>query len=511
MNRALLTLIAIGMLAAGCTDNTARAFQEGQTAQNLLDAGNLPAARNAIARALALRGDQVDLLLLEGRIRYRMQDYGGAFDSYNMALALDPNNTEALQAVSQIGASTGHERESTAATEQILALDPNNVAALLVRGVRQLNRRDYAGVNATGDRMLAIDPQSEPGLVLKARGLSLLGQGAAATALLSDGLKRRGPTQMVVTALLENARDQHDAELMINQFRLLGDLVPRNADLTIDETNVQYKRGNLNAARARGWALLAENGTKEAAMQRLSDLWTEYDKAPLTPQQLARLSAQGAAPARLMAARFYLANGDAKTAAGLVGSLGGDDAAGVRARIAYVTSNGNDVAAAEQVLTRDETNCDALGVRAAAAVRRGRPADGVVAAQVMATECPDSDGYDLLAQAYRAQDQKAGVRRAYLEWIRIRPLAAQPVARYVTWLIANGEPDEAIGVARRLTQRAPAKPSSWQLLKAVCTRASQAVCVAEANAGAAEAARNFAIDLPPGERRVNPLLGNSWQ
>ena len=505
----MILLATAGLALGGCADKTKKAYAEAATAQALLEAGDLPGARAAISRALALRGDQADLLVLDGRIRYQMQDYGGSFDSYNLALSIDPNQPEALQAVSQIGAQTGHERESIAATEKILSLDPNNAPALLVTGVRQLTKRDFAGAIATGERMLKADPKSEAGLVLKARGMFQAGQQPEALALLRQGIEQLGQTQMIVTALLESAREQGDADLMIEQYRALSGLVPKNADLAIDEANVQYKRGLKDEARARGWALLTDNGNNADAVQRLADVWTEYDKSPLTPDEIAKLASEGAAPARLTLARFYLTNGDAKTANTLVGNLPGDDAAGVRARIAYAT--GGDTAAAEDVLSRDDKNCDALAVRAGSAIQNGKPADGVIASQVIAAECPDRDGYALLAQAYRAKGEEGGVRRAFVDWLNAQPLSAVPVARYAEWLIATGDGGQAIAIVRRLTQRAPAKISSWQMLGAICVRASQPACVQEAKTGEAAARKNFALDLPPGERRPNPLLGNSWR
>ena len=96
----------------------------------------------------------------------------------------------------------------------------------------------------------------------------------------------------------------------------------------------------------------------------------------------------------------------------MLGDLPGDDAAGLRARIGYLGGAGT--GAAEQVLGRDDKNCDALAVRADDATRRGRAENAVTAAQVIASECPDRDGYDLLARAYRAKGEQAGVRRAYL-------------------------------------------------------------------------------------------------
>lgn len=507
----LTAFTLLGAVLAGCSDNTARAFAEGQKANTLFQAGDLPGAHAAITRALALRGDQVDLLLLDGRIKFKLGDYGGSFNSYSLVLAIDSMNGEALSAVSQMGTSLGAETEAASAADRILTMEPKNVQAMLVKGLQALNRRDHVGAGAIADRMLAVDPQDETAVAIKARALVLAGEEAKATALLNEQVKRKGPTQMIATALLETARDKGDADLMARQFRTLDGIVPNNVDLTVDEANVQYKRGRTDLARAKGWALIAKHGGDHVAMERLGDLWTEYDPKPLTPEQLAELAGKGPTPARLMAARHYLGAGDTATARQLVGTLLGFEPSGLRVRIGYQAGEAGADGAAEQVLADDKTNCDALTVRGWAALGRHRPNDAVTAAQVVTAECPDRDGYELLARAYDAKGEEAGVRRAFLAGIAARPLSTPAAAGYVDWLMAHRRAGLAADIARSLTQRAPAKVSAWRLLKAVCVRAPALGCVAEASSGEAAARRNFAIDLPPGERRPNPLLGNSWR
>jgi tetratricopeptide (TPR) repeat protein len=507
--------LAAALLAttlSGCSNSTSKAYAEAQNAQALLDAGDLVGAKLAMARALAIRDDQIDLLLLDGRIKVRMKDFPAAFDSYNLALAIDPNQPEALQGVSQIGASLGRERESNEATDRILALNPSDAPALLVKGIQQLTLRKFAEAQASGEALLKIDPRSEGGQVLRARAIFMLGRQAEALTLLREAAKTIGSTQMIVTALLECARDEGDSQLMFEQFRLLSQLIPHNVDLTLDEANVAYKRGDRDLARSRDWALITENGDDYEAMRRLSEFWTEYDAAPLDAGRIDTLATEGAVPARLMAARHYLGVGDTATAAKLVGSLLGYDAAGLRVRIGFAKGETGSVGAAEQVLAADKTNCDALVVRAAEAMRAKRPADAVIAAQVIAAECSDrDDGFVLLAEAYQSSGNDAGVRRAYLEGIRVRPLSTLLVRRYVDWLIAKDRGDSAVDFARRLTQRAPAKVSAWKLFESTCSRVPGSDCIAEARDGGVLASKDFVIDLPPGERRTNPLLGNSWR
>ena len=117
----------------------------------------------------------------------------------------------------------------------------------------------------------------------------------------------------------------------------------------------------------------------------------------------------------------------------------------------------------------------------------------------------------MLAQAYGALKRPAGVERAYSEGVARHPQDRVLSTAYVEWLLAQDRAQAAISTARRLTQLAPAEVSSWRLLATTCARADDDVCGETARSGEAEAARNFAMDLPPGRRAINPLLGQSWR
>ena len=102
----------------------------------------------------------------------------------------------------------------------------------------------------------------------------------------------------------------------------------------------------------------------------------------------------------------------------VLGSLPGGEADGLRARIAYAQSGNADPSAAEKILSTDKNNCDALAVRAADSIAHGQAANAVVAAQQITSQCPDRDGYYLLAQAYKIKGDAAGIRRAFLDGSR---------------------------------------------------------------------------------------------
>ncbi len=502
------------MLAlSGCANKTEKAYEHAEIAEQMMQGGDLAGARREITRALTYRDDQLDVLLIDGRIKFRMRDFQASYDAYSLALAIDAGNPEALQAVAQLGLSIGRLRESEEATDRILAIDPNQVDAQLIKGIHLLWKRKYGEAQLLGEKILTKNPSSDAGLVLKSRSIFLAGQQGVAMAMLRDGMAKAGKTEMLTTALLECARELTDAPLMLEQLVSLRQNLPKNADLTLDEANVRYKTGDTARGRAAGWVLLQTNGTDDDAMQRLRDIWDEFDGQPLADAQIQSLSKDGRPVARIMVARFYLDKGDPARAKPLVAALQDEDGRGLAARIDYAMGNKQAAgAAAEALLVDDTSNCDALAVRYGVSMDANKPDDAVVAAQQIADQCPDrNDGFLMLADAYLRSDNKPGVRRAFTEGLESRPMNTALVGRYADWLLQSGNSSRAIGIANRLTQRAPAKISGWRLLADVCRRANDGNCASGAASGLARAQRNYAVDLPPGERRPNPLLGHTWR
>ena len=84
-------------------------------------------------------------------------------------------------------------------------------------------------------------------------------------------------------------------------------------------------------------------------------------------------------------------------------------------------------------------------------------------------------------------------------------------AAYAHWLLRARRADAAEAVAERLTDRAPQRLSSWRLLEVICTETRDNACQAAARRGMEAARKDFGIDLPPGERASNPLLGQQWR
>ena len=508
---AIIPLILF-LILSGCKGSEEKAEREAAIAQQLLQQGDVAGARRAIARALTYSDDRQDILLLDARIKYQSQEFRPAFDAYRVILAMDPNNIEALTAISELGVAVGDKRTAKDAIKQALAIDPNVIPVLLSRGVLELSDKNYDAAIATGEKILAINPEDPRGFVLKARGDFLQGKQAEAMKMLSDAATKYGNNGLVSSALLEMARAQGNVPLMLEQFVFLGGQNPQSSDLALDEINVRYKSGDLAGARAGSLSVLDRFGGDSQVIARLTDLWSEYDPSPLTTQDLARVAGNDAIEARLAVSRYYVDHGHIDTALQLVSGSGDPRAAGMRARIGIEQGNAQAVQAARDIVEQDKNNCEALTGLAEWDLDKGQIDDAVTKAQIVATSCLDRiDGYVLLARAYQRANRSAGVERVYREGIEAHPLDPTLTKSFADWLAARGNMDAAQSAVRRLSNVAPTRESSWKVYAEICQKAHDAACMDDAKQGMKQAKASYALDALPGSKRPNPLVGRTWQ
>lgn len=500
------------LLVAACSSPAEKAAEQAAIAQRLMEAGNLPAARTMIGKALSYGGDNVEILLLDARIKARMSDLRGAYDAYRTVLVFQPDNLEALGTVAQIAAMMGEKDVAHDAIKRVLAVDARNADMLLTSGILALKDDDFPEALRLADQILATSAGDPRGLALKARALTRMGRGAEALTLLREQIALTGNDSMTAGALLETARAQGDVQTMLEQFPLLIENVPQSTELVLDEINIRYKSGDRDGARFAARDFIAKFGAQSDAMARLLELWEEYDPQPLSPDDLAALAANGAIEARLAAARFYVDRGDLAAAQALVANSPDARAAGLRARIQIRRGEPGGLAAAGRVIAADDTNCEALTAMAEWNLGQNKVDAAVIAAQVVASQCRDRiDGYLILANAYQRANRAAAVERVSRDGIDAHPLDPRLTGRFADWLLARGRSESAVAAARRLTTVAPSRESSWRVFASVCQRAKNSVCAGDAARGLARAKTVYQLDPLPGVRAPDPLFGRTWR
>lgn len=96
----------------------------------------------------------VDMLVASGRAAYQREDWRAAIDAFRQALAVDPQNREALTLIGLILLRAGHVDEALASVERALASAPRDRLALWARGLILFEgKRDYAGAIAAWEAL----------------------------------------------------------------------------------------------------------------------------------------------------------------------------------------------------------------------------------------------------------------------------------------------------------------------------------------------------------------------
>lgn len=70
--------------------------------ENLIESYKLEEAREKITEILLVDNENVEVLLLQGKIETKTQQYGDALNTYNRVLKLDKNNEKAHTAINMI-------------------------------------------------------------------------------------------------------------------------------------------------------------------------------------------------------------------------------------------------------------------------------------------------------------------------------------------------------------------------------------------------------------------------
>lgn len=508
-------LIAISLplaLLAGCASSAEETAEQAAIAQQHFEAGDIPAAQAAIGLALSRGSEDPNILLLDARIKTRARDLRGAFEAYRTVLVFQPDNLEALTNTAQLGSILGERQIARDAIGRALALDPANSEALLTLGVLELGEKEFAKALATSERILAANKGDPRGLALKARALTLMGRAPEAIALLRDQIALTGNDVMTASALLETARAQGDSRVMLEQFALIIQAMPESVDLVLDEINTRYKSGDHEGARAAARDFIGKFGAQADAMTRLLDLWREFDPQPIGAGDRAALAAGNVIEPRLAAARYYLERGDLGAAEQLVAGSSDPRAAGLAARVRVRRGDARGAEAAQRILDKDSSNCEALGAVAEWRLARGQTQAAVIPAQIVAAQCLDRiDGYLILARAYQKENRPAAIERVFRDGVDAHPLDTGMSRAFAEWLLSRGRDSSAVGAARRLTTLAPSRESSWRLFADICRRADNSICAGDAARGLARAKTAYQLDPLPGVRAADPLFGRTWR
>ncbi|NVD45752.1 tetratricopeptide repeat protein [Qipengyuania atrilutea] len=511
-------VLPLALALSACADPAEKAAELGALAQSQLQNGDIASAQQTIAEAVSLRDDVVELQLLRGRIELAAESADTAYGAYYNALALDPVNSEALQAVSQLGLSTGNLKQSLDATDRILTMTPNQPNALLVRGLHALVKRRYNDAIEYAERLAATRQLDENARILKARALFLKGdsQGALSQVALQgepEATDGGAPvSETIALTRLEIFREIRDAPRMEAEFDRLTVMRPGDLGLRLDQANFYYRRGNPGRAAEIMTEVLSNEEPDPGVANEAIRIFGEYGSADLSAAHWQRIAQNGDPRITSQVARYLVTTENYEAAAKLIGVLGGAERKALGARLQAAQGQTRDaIRSANELLSSDATNCDALVAKSVASLAERNFERSVRNGQQAMTECPNDIGAAIVtAQAYTGWEREAGARRVLQQAFANNPQSFVVAQANAEWLVGQDQNRSAVAVMRRFTRDSPASLRGWTYYGELC-RQYQPSCATEARAGYANAEDRYGLDLPTGQLQPNGLFGRFVQ
>lgn len=263
---------AIAFTAAKIPGTRARAYADRVTASALVAKGDMEAAARAYDAALAADPGSSLLWTDIGRFRLRTGNVGGAGEAAARAVALNPNNAEALLLTGQLVRGQYGLAASLEWFERALELDSANLAALGEAAATLGDLGRHGDMLTRTRRMLAIEPENPRALYLQAVMAARAGRYELARGLTYRiGERMNGVPGFL---LLQGVLDLHAGNAEQAKKRL--------------EPIVYFQRANLSARRLYGLALLRA-GEKEAAFGQFAPMGDRSDADSWTLLTLASM------------------------------------------------------------------------------------------------------------------------------------------------------------------------------------------------------------------------------
>lgn len=511
-SRALwLPLLLLFALNSGCADSNQRAANLAAQAQSQFQAGDLENARSSIGQAIATRDDVADYYVLLGRIELQAERPTSAFNAYSLALDLQADNPEVLQAIAELGLQTGRLHEADEAADRMLLLMPNAVQAMLVKGFIAIDDGRIRDAWKMANDILALNPNDEGGIILSARLRALEGQQDEALSILDAASGEVRDTNAMNLTRLEIYRLQGDAARMKEILPRILKNMTGDSDYTLDYVNLLYKTGE--AVKARQESVKAIEGAPKdlELLSKLSDLWVEHDRLPLSNAQIRFFAESGTRGQQLVLARFYFESGELAKARQLLSRLSDQRVLEAQALMARINlAEGDKVAAYRQasaILLADARNGDALLVNAARNLAEGKIDRAIEDLNIVVADSPQNlDGYIALANAYSAKGTEIRARQTFERGMDALPQSLRLAEAFRAYLLKTGDKSRIVSLEQDVAVAKPSSVRAWSIYAQTCRQLGDALCSARADAGLTVAKRSYLVDDPPGTPRRRGLF-----
>jgi len=395
----------------GCNSSQSRAAAAYSEYQTAAAANDLPSARRALLKLVAVQDDNSQTWLELGRIQAALGSYGDAYYAFGRARELDRSNPELLRTLTQFALSAGNLPEAQKSASDLEVVAPGDPWVAISRGFSALAEHRYDDAISASDQVLQSSPSDSVAKSLKAR--ALLGEDRRddAVALLTSQIQAQ-PSDVLSLQLLAKIYELSGRWADVERVsRALLRLKPNDTATGLAATEASFRAGDVNAGRAISLRLLrrADPQVTESVLELWRELWTS-DERVADAYRLGRTS--GTQTLRLLYAAFLVDVGNPDGALALAGQANLPISApnvDANAVIGAALTEKGFLASGKQrldaVLAYDGSNPTALRARAKLYLVTS-PAAAILDAQGLVSALPDSaEARLLLARAYAASGE----------------------------------------------------------------------------------------------------------
>ena len=493
---------AMFLALPGCASKAERANEAFAQAQQLATAGQLPEAKVAIMKSIAIRDDVADVWFTLGQLHMATGALPEAFTAFGRADELRPGNVDTLRPLAYAGYMIGAARLSKDAVDRLLVLAPDDAQGLAVSGLLALDKGEPEATIAAADKILSVSPNDETGILLKARAIAVQGKVDDAIAMLKASQATAAGQPSINSALLQLYRAKSDVAGMLSVFPVLLEVQKDNFELALDYSNVLYRTGQIDAARKIWSNAVVQKRADSQFIAWAFDLYDNVEPADRPAYLDDRLTKMGGSPLRSAAGQYLLTRREYARALALItqGNGATDSDRGLQA----VALDGlGKRAEAEELVntllsdTGGTQDSNALMLRAKWALAAGK----LERANADAQNAIVSDGSNLearlvLAQSYMASDQPLRVRQVLAEGVRDMPRSRRALTAYIQYLHSQGDLKTAAAAARGFADSNTSQPWAWNVLLMTCQKANDGGCAIGAKRRYDMALRDYTFSNP---------------
>ena len=474
----LCACLGLAMSVAGCGSREERAQAYYERGKEYLEKKDYVKARIEFRNAIQRKADLLPAWQALARIDEQEQNLAGLAGTLRRITELAPNDLEATIRLARLYLLAGGNvlDQALKLANKAGEIDPKNTDALALKAAILLKLQDSDGAARAAQEALAIDPQHTGANVV------------AAGVKLSQG-DADGALKALASVSKDHANDLAVLFLKINIFSRKGDLpqveaglrkltelyptVPRFRSQLV-QFYLQNKRQDdaLNTLRS---VVAANPGDTNAELDLVNLLAAVKGPAVARDELVARISAgKGAFPYQIALARFDLAQGKAddsiKQLQQLIASASStEDGLVAKNTLANIYMSQNKIALAEplvtEILRTDARNSNALRLRAAIHLDRGKVDDAIADLRSALNDQPRSPELQLaLATAYERNGSIELADKAFFDAVKASRFSPQIGLAYVAFLQRRGMTPQVESV---LTDLASRNPSSVPVLSAL--------------------------------------------